>query len=537
MHGKLIPLKGAEHTEVIELSTECPVVFGRGESCTVRLSQGSVSRRHCRIAHKQGFFTVEDLESSNGTWVNDHRVRKALLFHHDRIAIGDAEFRFVLEDTPRQDEAVILTGDTDTPPFGTEVRAPAGPAASGSPLGKGTGGDDPSIEEDIERHLSAVCRVIDSVAEERNLDRLFAAIMDNVMEVMGADRGYLIAARELNGVLIPLLCRYREGLPAAARNSFSRSIVVECHATGDSILRSAPADRVDASLSVVSQGIRSVLCSPMRDGEGAVGFLYVDNVVGSREFTERDLKVLAAIGNQAGIAVRRAQLAHQVETVFGDVMRSVLRLVEFRDSYTCGHCERVTALALCIGGLMPESRPDRRTIEIAGMLHDVGKLAVQLDVLQKPDSLTESEYETVKQHPAAGAAILSSVDNAAEIASAIRHHHERWDGTGYPDGLAGEDIPLVARLLALADAFDSMATERPYKSALPPEKILGELDEGAGTQFDPHLVRLVMDALRTGDAFREEIQSIYRDEGGMDRLDDLFRRPRPSGRQRPLVDA
>lgn len=517
MQAKLIPIVGVEGQEDVALSPAQAIVLGRGDCCTVRLMHSKVSRRHCRVAFENGFYSAEDLDSKNGTWVNNRRIHKAILFHHDRITVGGAEFRFVLEGTLSQQTTNIDLDGEDDLNFETEIREPVDghtPSSLFLDIPKADSGDKP---EDLERDLSAVCKIINSVNAEHQLDRLLETVMDSVMEVSEADRGYLIAAKKLDGVLMPLVSRNRDGIPAFARNTFSRSIVSECYENACAILKSDPASDYDASESVMAQQIQSIMCVPMSDEQGPVGVIYVDNVVGSRQFTKRDLKVLTAIGNQAGIAIRRAQLARQVETLFRDAMRTIISLVEVKDQYTYGHSERVTAVTLRLSELCPADmeRPDMRDIEIAGLLHDVGKLAVRLDILQKPESLTDSEYEAVKEHPVSGAAILNSVDNAEAIAAAIRHHHERWDGSGYPDGLARERIPVLSRLLAIADAFDSMASDRPYKSVLPQEEILAELSQGAGTQFDPVLVNRFVEALTNDDVFRSRINTVYRHSGNV----------------------
>jgi HD-GYP domain-containing protein (c-di-GMP phosphodiesterase class II) len=514
MDAKLIPVVGVEGTEVVPLHPEQPVVLGRGEVCTVRLPHSKVSRLHCRIAYENGFYTIEDLESKHGTWVNNRRIHKAILFDHDRITVGGAEFRFVLEGGPAEESANILLDSNGESQFETEI---CEPAKSHTPKVR-----DSSVEEALERDLSAVCKVINSVNAEHHLDRLFATIMDSVMEVTDADRGYLIAAKKLNGVLMPLVSRNKEGIPTVARNTFSRSIIAECYETGDSILRCDSANQRDPNASVLPRQVESIICVPMRDEQGTVGVIYVDNVVGSKQFTKRDLKVLSAIGNQGGIAIRRAQMARQIEKLFSDAIDVFVSVVEGRDPITHSHSKRVTQLALRLSSLVTEGRPEPTVMQIAGMLHDLGKLTVRLDVLEKPESLTDAEYDAVKKHPGAGAAILSGIDNADPIAAAIRHHHERWDGTGYPDGLAGEDIPLAARILAIAEAFDSMATDLPYRAVLPPEDILAELTEGAGTQFDPHLVGLFVEALQTNEVFMASIRDIYRPEGGGAHLETPF---------------
>jgi len=513
VQAKLVPIVGYDEQEEIELYPSQPVVVGRGESADVLLSQSKVSRSHCRIWFENGFYTIEDTDSKNGTWVNNRRIHKAILFHHDRITIGGSEFRFVLENDLSEDTSHINVHGNGDPIFDTEIREPAKSQTPSSLFLKLPKAESSSAREVLERDLSAVCKVINTVHAEPQLDRLFETIMDTAMESTDADRGYLIAARKPNGVLMPLVSRNKDSIPTYARNTFSRSIVRECYESGDAILKSDPSSQDDASASVVFQRIQSIMCVPMSDKDGPLGVIYVDRVLGSRQFSRHDLKVLSAIGNQAGIAIRRAQLTQQVEGLFRDVMRTVINLVEVKDEYTYGHSERVTAVALRLAEMCSLEKPDLRDVEIAGLLHDVGKLAVRLEILQKPSKLTDSEYEAVKSHPVAGATILKDVENAENIRAAVLHHHEWWDGSGYPDGIAGEAIPLLARILSVADAFDSMASDRPYKHVLPREEILAELREGAGTQFDPHLVNLFVGALQEDAEFRDRINSVYRRKG------------------------
>jgi len=513
MEAKLIPLVGSEEIGEVSLSPSGPVVLGRGESADVQLRHSKISRIHCRIFFENGFYTVQDLDSKNGTWVNDRRIHKAILFNHDRIALGSVEFRFALQDGVGDETATIPVPDGEEVAFETKIRQRPEGKPSTSILFETPEGTVTADREVLERNLSAVCRIINSVNSEEHLDRLFETIMDSAMEVTGADRGYLIAAKKINGVLMPLISRNREGLPTYAQNTFSRSIVSECYSSGYSILVSDPTSQENPSESIIAQQIQSVMCVPMCDEAGPVGVIYVDRLMGSSKFTESELKVLTAIGNQAGMAVRRAQLSRQVETLFRDAMRVLINLLEVKDEYTYSHSERVTAVALRIGELLELDKWRMRDLELAGLLHDVGKLAVRVDILQKPSSLTDSEYELVKQHPATGAAILQTVENAERIAAAVRHHHEWWDGSGYPDGVAGEDIPQLARILALADAFDSMAAGRPYRAVMPESEIVAELSRGSGTQFDPELAGLFVAALQSDPDFRRRIEPIYARRG------------------------
>ena len=163
--------------------------------------------------------------------------------------------------------------------------------------------------------------------------------------------------------------------------------------------------------------------------------------------------------------------------------------VESRDPTTRGHAARVTALADAVARRLGWHEERIATLRIGGTLHDVGKVAVPIAVLLKRGPLTEAEREQIRAHPAAGARVVASIEAARCALPLVLHHHERWDGGGYPRGLRGEAIPEEARLLALADAYDAMTTDRPYRRAMPSALALAELERCAGTQFDPELTR------------------------------------------------
>ena len=178
-----------------------------------------------------------------------------------------------------------------------------------------------------------------------------------------------------------------------------------------------------------------------------------------------------------------------------DVLTGLVEAVDTKDRYTKQHSEDVARYAVFLAdqlGLGPE---ERQSVELAGLLHDVGKIGVPGTILRKPGPLTGDEYDAIKQHPALGDSIVRDLPNVEAVKAGVRHHHERWDGTGYIDGLAGEDIPLIARIVSVADAFSAMTTTRPYRKALTVAEALHRLREASGTQLDPRLVTAFVDAV------------------------------------------
>jgi putative nucleotidyltransferase with HDIG domain len=284
--------------------------------------------------------------------------------------------------------------------------------------------------------------------------------------------------------------------------SVSRTVVEEVLRKGVSALSlDASADeRFKAGQSIIMQQIRSVMCVPLAAKETRLGVLYVDTTDARRKFGDRDLELLAAIGAQAGMTIDRARLIESLESLFIGAIRALVASVEARDRYTRGHSERVTAYSLAITDVLGLPDHDREIVELSGLLHDVGKIGVPEAILNKPAKLTDEEFAIIKLHPGQGAEIVKNIRHRfiAEVSLAVRHHHERWDGKGYPDGLPSEKSCRTSRILAVADTYDAMTSDRPYRKGFPAEKAVAVLREAAGTQLDPEFVGAFLEAHSSG---------------------------------------
>jgi len=210
---------------------------------------------------------------------------------------------------------------------------------------------------------------------------------------------------------------------------------------------------------------------------------------------------------------RTKQLAskhHELRTAYVQTVGALAEAVDAKDAYTRGHSERVGVYASKIAREMGFTKEFIERVYIAGLLHDVGKIGIRDAVITKPDQLTAAEYDEMKQHPAIGAKILEPVDFLAEIAPCVRHHHEWYDGSsrGYPDRLRGDSIPLPSRIILVADTVEAMTSDRPYRKAMPIDRVVSELDKYAGSQFDPTCVAAFLRLLdREGACFiRSEVK-------------------------------
>ncbi len=193
--------------------------------------------------------------------------------------------------------------------------------------------------------------------------------------------------------------------------------------------------------------------------------------------------------------------AQENQELFLGTIKSLAAAIDEKDPYTRGHSERVSKYSVTIAKALGLGQRDVGNVQIGSLLHDVGKIGIDDRILRKPGVLTEDEFRYMKQHPEKGASMLASIKNMKDISPAVRHHHERWDGGGYPLGLRGEAIPLIARIVNVADTFDAMTTNRPYQKAMSPEKAVARLKELAGSAHDPQIVVVVAD-LYTQDKLR-----------------------------------
>ena len=209
----------------------------------------------------------------------------------------------------------------------------------------------------------------------------------------------------------------------------------------------------------------------------------------TRRFQASDVKLLRLIWKLVRDHLNRSDIcARMKETLFG-VVRCLSAAIDAKDSYTCGHSERVARIAVRLGQEMGLSHGEISDLYLTGLLHDIGKIGIRDEVLLKPSALTTEEYDHVKQHPEVGAGIIANVKRLAYLCPGIRSHHERFDGGGYPDGLMGEAIPYVARIIAVADSCDAMTSRRRYRLPIPRNRIEQIFREGEGSQWDPEIVK------------------------------------------------
>ena len=232
----------------------------------------------------------------------------------------------------------------------------------------------------------------------------------------------------------------------------------------------------------------AVLCVPLKLRDRAIGVMAVLREDAARTFTDDDESLMASIGSQMAVAIENYRLNLDVERTYLETIMALALAVEAKDLYSAGHSKRVGYYASKIGEQLGMEKEMQGILNDAGVLHDIGKIGIKDEILLKPMPLTGDEAKIMEQHSVIGEAIVRPIRSLQKVVSLVRHHHERFDGSGYPDGLKGEAIPLGARILAVADTYDAMVTDRPYRKRLSIEAAKAELRKQVGVQHDPAVV-------------------------------------------------
>lgn len=241
--------------------------------------------------------------------------------------------------------------------------------------------------------------------------------------------------------------------------------------------------------------VSSMMCAPLRVNEKVIGVINVSSEQ-PFVFTAEHLKHLNTIALPAAATLKNAMLVSDLEDLFIGTVKSLASAVDAKSPWTAGHSERVTRYALEIGKKMELHGEEVRELELAGLLHDIGKIGTNEAILDKPCKLNPEETEIVKMHPGKGAELLDNIKQLGRIIPVVRHHHEKYDGTGYPGGLKGEEIPLSSRILSVVDAYDAMKADRPYRKGMAGDLIIEEIKRCSGTQFDPYVVEIFLAVYR-----------------------------------------
>jgi HD-GYP domain-containing protein (c-di-GMP phosphodiesterase class II) len=261
-------------------------------------------------------------------------------------------------------------------------------------------------------------------------------------------------------------------------------------ATSGDVLRDPRYDRLREV--AVTMGFRAAAAAPLEFDEGETAALEICYEQ-ERQFAPEELTRLERLARQTELAIRSVRQRESLSRFAFDTALAITEAIESRDPYTGGHCHRLADTAARVGTVLALPRREIEIVRMGAALHDVGKIVVPDAILKKPDKLTPDEFAVVKQHCYSGGQICKRVPFLMDVYPIVYHHHERWDGQGYPDGLRGDRTPFGARIVSVVDAYDSMTSDRPYRRAMAHREALEILREGAGGQWDPTIVQTFLD--------------------------------------------
>lgn len=248
-----------------------------------------------------------------------------------------------------------------------------------------------------------------------------------------------------------------------------------------------------SEFSWASGWLQHLVALPLWHKQKLLGVMLAINCNDGGDFTSVDVQLVRAVADRVSAFLENQRLYDDLADLLMGLLHAVVNSVDAKDPYTYGHSERVAFLSRALARASGLSPTECERVYLAGLLHDVGKIGVPDAILCKPGKLTLEEFEVLKKHPEIGVRILSPVRQTRDLLPGVLYHHERMDGRGYPEGITGKSIPLLGRIICLADCFDAMTTNRTYRAALPLETAISEVRRCAGTQFDPHLAELFLD--------------------------------------------
>jgi len=425
--------------------------------------------------------------------VNGNRVTEAFVIPNDVITVGSTRLRLHADIHP------VALSPSDTmeefnPTQTISHRFEHGP----DPLPSLVNGEE-SIQsfERLGDHLKALMSISTLLNSARGLPHLLQGVVEISADVLEAERSCLVMLRR--GEQERFFSHKSGGDVGSWKisNTVLQRSLVEGLSTISIDARSD--ERFRSGDSILVDEIKSVLCVPVESADEILGAIYLDTVSHVRRYGQSDLELLSALGRQAGLAIQREMEKEEKELLFTDTIRAVIAAIEAKDRYLAGHSLRVSEYAEKLAYSLGYNKRFVDRLKYAAHLHDVGKIGTPEAILNKPDRLTDNEYEIIKEHPVIGADILENIRDIEDVVLAVRHHHERMDGRGYPDGLAGQNIPLMGRAIAVVDAFDAMTSDRAYRPAPGVEVAIEEFRRTSGTQFDPVFVGKMLELIESGE--------------------------------------
>ncbi|MCG2794476.1 MAG: GAF domain-containing protein [Actinomycetia bacterium] len=340
------------------------------------------------------------------------------------------------------------------------------------------------------KHMAAVGIVARTLSSFLDPDEQYQSLLEMATALAHADSGAILLPEEMFGDL-----KEAAGIGDAGwvGDKAFRNVAEWVNRHGEAVLLHKGVK--DPRFGDVDVRVEASITSPLMVRGKIIGVIAVGSGSPDERYTSGNLEMFGNFAAQAAVSIENTKLNERLQDTYLGAIASLAAAIEASDPYTVGHSARVTQYAVSIAESMGLSSGDVEEVKLAALLHDLGKIGVPDSILNKAGRLTEEEYSVIKMHPVLSTRIIEPLPHLGNIIPIIHHHHERYDGLGYVDGKSGDDIPLGARILAVADSFEAMTSDRPYRKALSREEAMAEVRRNSGSQFDPEVVWHFMDLL------------------------------------------
>ena len=467
-----------------------PITMGRDKANKIVLSDTEVSRFHVKIKKRGKLFILEDLDSKNGCYLNGEKVVNSIIQNNDSIIIGNTEFKI---STPLQEinfEAHSLDIDLDTI------------CKSGIYSPVNLSSDIEELPESINPFRSILSN---SIFNERNFnfikgvklndlysDVLVAESLEDVCEAL-LKSTHKICKKISRGSVFVLAAHKYHLIPIAVKHFDGKKTPFKINKRGLS-------EAINLKQGVViksekNETVRIVL--PMVYHNKVIALFHLEVNQEKVDNIKKYFLNIESLIEKCAPILESVLLRSEIDSILLSMVQTVIATIEAKDTYTIGHSERVCKYSMAIADKLMLNREVRKMLMVSSLCHDIGKIGIPDAILKKATLLSIEEYEEMKLHPTIGANIISNMPNAKRFLSGIKYHHEKWDGTGYPEGLMGEDIPFFGRIVSVADVFDAMISGRAYSGFIDEAEAISKIQEEKEL-FDPEIVKALVKAWEDG---------------------------------------
>lgn len=483
--------RGVDAGKRVRIS-QFPISIGRDPSNEIVLDDTEVSRIHSRIKQRGRLFIIEDCDSRNGSYVNGDKIVNSTLQNGDKILFGSTELTFMTAAPDIQVAGELTSFDMVI----SEYDGIKGPIQiskhdkdhSFSPIRL----NQVSVINQLADDLRGVKSIYDHhghIVIQSDLEEASKLLLKSIGQIVPTtSRAAFFLWNEPNRQLVPIATKHFNGDKTPfllSQRSFEDAL-----ARHQGILLNAQSKNV-------TQAGRTRVVIPIIHLERVVGLLHLESDQVVDAFQRRALDLVQALISRSAPSFDSLLMRQELDSWMVGMVETMVATIEAKDTYTFGHSERVCRYSLAIGDELKLTRDIRKQLMISSLCHDIGKIGIPDSILKKASFLSNEEYQEMKQHPEIGADIINNMPNAQRFLSGIKYHHERWDGTGYPDGLAGEEIPFFGRIVAVSDAFDAMVSGRSYSGFMDETEAVEKLEKEAEL-FDPEILKAFFKAWDNG---------------------------------------